>query len=63
MRVTASLGYETSNGQDVAHVYSLRAHAERAMRVAKQRGGDCRVHYRSLSDPLLRSGDHASSRD
>ena len=48
IRVTASIGFETFDGKDLANVGELRAHAEAALRAAKQQGGACGVYYRSL---------------
>ena len=49
VRVTASLGFETFAGGDLATVDELRLHAEAALREAKARGGDFGVYYRSLA--------------
>ncbi len=46
--VTASIGFETFDGRDLATLSELRTHAEEALRVAKQQGGDCGVYFRSL---------------
>jgi diguanylate cyclase (GGDEF)-like protein len=46
--VRASIGFETFDGNDLASCADLRAHAEAALREAKQRGGDRGVYYRSL---------------
>ena len=48
--VSASLGFETFDGSDLDNVGVLRAHAERALRVAKERGGNQAVYYRFLSE-------------
>lgn len=48
VRVSASIGFETSNGQDLDSVEELRAHAETALREAKRLGGNQGVYYRSL---------------
>lgn len=48
VEVSASLGFETFDGRDLASVESLRAHAEVALREAKQRGGDRALYYRLL---------------
>ena len=50
-RIRASLGFETFDGSNLASFAELRAHAEAALREAKQRGGDRGVYYRSLSRP------------
>ena len=46
--VSASLGFETFDGRDLDSVETLRLHAERALRVAKERGGNLGVYYRQL---------------
>jgi diguanylate cyclase (GGDEF)-like protein len=48
VQVTASLGFETFDGADIEDLASLRAHAEIALRAAKQAGGDRGVYFRSL---------------
>lgn len=48
VRVAASLGYETFDGRDLQSASELRAHAERALREAKTRGGNLAVYYRAL---------------
>jgi diguanylate cyclase (GGDEF)-like protein len=48
VRVAASLGYETFDGRDLLSASELRAHAERALREAKSRGGNLAVYYRAL---------------
>ncbi len=45
--VSASLGFETFDGHYVDSVETLRRHAERALRQAKQAGGDQGVYYRN----------------
>ena len=47
--IAASLGFESFDGSDLDSVATLRAHAERALRVAKEQGGDRGVYYRSLA--------------
>jgi hypothetical protein len=42
------LGYETFDGRDLQSASELRAHAERALREAKTRGGNLAVYYRAL---------------
>jgi diguanylate cyclase (GGDEF)-like protein len=54
--VTASLGFETSDGTDLPDVGALRSHAEEALRVAKQRGGDRAVYYRTMRGPVAEPG-------
>ena len=46
--ISTSIGFETTNGRDLASVDELRAHAETALREAKRRGGNQGVYYRSL---------------
>jgi diguanylate cyclase (GGDEF)-like protein len=52
VEVSASIGFETYNGKgkDLDSLDTLRAHAERALRVAKQRGGDQGVYFRGLGE-------------
>jgi diguanylate cyclase (GGDEF)-like protein len=47
---SASIGFETFNGDDVDSLETLRNHAERALRAAKRSGGNCGVYYRSLDE-------------
>ncbi len=53
--VTASLGFETFNGEDVESEGQMRQHAEEALRHAKRSGGDRGVYYRSLDSALRAS--------
>ncbi len=46
--VSASIGFETFDGHDLATLGELRGHAEQALHAAKAQGGDCGVYYRSL---------------
>jgi len=46
--VSASLGFETTDGRDLDSVHTLRHHAELALRQAKRAGGNAGVYYRSL---------------
>lgn len=46
IQVTASLGFETFDGQDLDTADTLRSHAEVALRAAKSAGGDRVVYYR-----------------
>ncbi|MEM6674440.1 MAG: GGDEF domain-containing protein [Planctomycetota bacterium] len=55
IQVTASLGFETFDGSDLASVEDLRRRAERALHTAKTRGGDQGVYFRSMG------GDGAES--
>ncbi len=48
LEVAGSLGFETFDGSDLDSVERLRAHAERALRAAKEQGGNCGVYFRSL---------------
>lgn len=47
---SASIGFETYDGVDIESVETLRRHAERALRVAKEQGGDQGIYYRSLDE-------------
>lgn len=51
LRIAASLGFESFDGEDLDSVGTLRAHAERALRAAKEQGGDRGIYYRSLRAP------------
>ena len=46
--VSASIGFETFDGTDMRSPEELRHRAERALRMAKERGGNQGVYYRSL---------------
>lgn len=48
--VSASIGFETFDGTDLRTPEELRQHAERALRAAKERGGNQGVYYRSLDE-------------
>lgn len=48
IHVTASLGFETFDGTDVDSPEDLRRRAERALGIAKARGGDQGVYFRNL---------------
>lgn len=50
IQVSASLGFETFDGGDVDDPEQLRRRAERALGVAKARGGDQGVYFRNLDD-------------
>jgi len=52
--VSASIGFETYDGTDLESVDLLRRHAERALRAAKEQGGDRGVYFRSLEGPAAR---------
>jgi diguanylate cyclase (GGDEF)-like protein len=47
---SASIGFETYDGEDIDSLETLRRHSERALRVAKVQGGDQGVYYRSLDE-------------
>lgn len=60
LRVTASLGFETFDGRDLASADELRQHAEEALHEAKRSGGDRGIYFRSLDTtlrPPARSAD------
>lgn len=46
--VSASIGFETYDGTDLDTQATLRLHAETALRLAKRRGGNQALYYRSL---------------
>ena len=46
--VSASIGFETYDGNDLDSVETLRRHAEQALRLAKRQGGDRGIYFRSL---------------
>ena len=50
IEVSASIGVETYDGADLQDVAELREHAERALRVSKEKGGDKATYYRTLTD-------------
>lgn len=52
LRVTASLGFETFDGRDLASADELRQHAEEALHEAKRSGGDRGIYFRSLDASL-----------
>ncbi|HVS18909.1 MAG TPA: GGDEF domain-containing protein [Planctomycetota bacterium] len=47
--VSASIGFETFSGRDLESVEELRAHAERALLVAKRKGGDQGIYFRGMA--------------
>ncbi|MBI5361948.1 MAG: GGDEF domain-containing protein, partial [Planctomycetes bacterium] len=47
--VSASIGFETFDGEDLDGLETLRLHAETALREAKRLGGGQAVYFRSLS--------------
>lgn len=55
--VSASIGFETFNGKDLASVEVLRDHAEKALRAAKVAGGNQGVYYRQLIGEPQRQHD------
>lgn len=58
LKLTGSIGFESASGRDLEDHALLREHAERALRAAKERGGDCGVYFRSIG-PRLASADGA----
>lgn len=46
--VSASIGFETFDGNDLDSLEALREHAERALRASKRSGGDRGVYYRLI---------------
>lgn len=48
--MTGSIGFESYAAGDLESVNLLRRHAERALRHAKEQGGDRAVYYRSLEE-------------
>ncbi len=48
--VSASIGFETFDGNDLDSLPTLRDHAEQALRVAKVQGGNQGVYFRSLEE-------------
>jgi len=48
VQVSASIGFETTNGEDMDAVETMRRHAEEALQAAKAKGGDVGVYYRDL---------------
>lgn len=57
LRVSGSIGFESTNGRDLESAELLREHSERALRTAKQRGGDCGVYFRSLGPRMIRRAE------
>ena len=49
INVSASIGFETFNGRDLASAEELREHAERALRAAKVAGGNQGVYFRQIT--------------
>jgi diguanylate cyclase (GGDEF)-like protein len=47
--ISASLGFESFDGSDLSSLQELRSHAERALRVSKEAGGNRGTYYRSLA--------------
>ncbi len=54
--VSASIGFETFDGQDMKGVSELRQHAERALREAKRKGGNQVVYFRAIDGTSPISG-------
>ena len=52
LHVSASIGFETFDGNDLESVEELRRHAEVALRSAKEMGGHRAVYFRSLGGPV-----------
>ena len=50
LAVSASIGFETFSGRDLESVDELRAHAERALLIAKRKGGDRGVYFRGTAE-------------
>jgi diguanylate cyclase (GGDEF)-like protein len=50
IQVGSSIGFETFDGADLASLEELRKNAERALRVAKERGGNQGVYFRTLEE-------------
>lgn len=50
LEIAGSLGFETFDGRDLDSLEALRAHAERALRAAKEAGGNRGVYFRSLPE-------------
>jgi diguanylate cyclase (GGDEF)-like protein len=48
--VSASIGFETFDGTDLDSSDTLRVHAEEALRLAKQGGGNRGVYFRATPD-------------
>lgn len=48
IEVSASIGFETFDGNDIESLAVLRDHAEQALRAAKVRGGNQGVYFRTL---------------
>jgi diguanylate cyclase (GGDEF)-like protein len=48
--VSASIGFETFDGNDLDSLETLRRHAERALRKSKVEGGDKGVYFRNLEE-------------
>lgn len=59
--VSASLGFETFDGQDIESPEELRRRAERALNEAKSRGGNKGVYYRTLDPTLPPQSPHAEN--
>jgi len=58
--VSASIGFETFDGTDLESLETLRNHAEIALRLAKRRGGDQGVYFRTI--PAEGGGSLAEAR-
>ncbi|MFT5059192.1 MAG: diguanylate cyclase (GGDEF)-like protein [Planctomycetota bacterium] len=51
IHISTSIGFETYDGKDLDSVTTLRDHAERALKKAKARGGNCGVYFRTPDEP------------
>lgn len=58
--VSASIGFETYDGRDLDSARELRDHTERALRHAKDLGGNRAVYYRSLRGDAVAPGGEDS---
>lgn len=59
LQVSTSIGFETFDGSDLDSSRTLRAHAERALRVAKEKGGNQAVYFRGLEARSAENSDPA----
>jgi GGDEF domain-containing protein len=51
IKISTSIGFETYDGKDLESAQILRDHAEKALKKAKARGGNCGVYYRGPDEP------------
>lgn len=54
IQISTSIGFETYDGKDLDSVAILREHAERALKKAKSRGGNCGIYFRTPDEPDTR---------